>query len=86
MSGKPLTPLELKDRTGYAQPKRQAEWIRRELGIEPPIGADGYPKVTQEVIDQATLARRVGAPVGGTISASMPAKLAGPGPKWTIPA
>lgn len=60
--------------TGFKQGVKQAAWLRRELGLEPAMGRDGHPRVSQFVVDQAQLARRAGAPAGGVASA--------PQPKW----
>lgn len=73
---------ELHTLTGYRQPRKQAEWLRKELGLEPPIGADGRPRVSQAVIDQATIARRTGV----LIPASANTNSFGAGPKWTVAA
>lgn len=80
MSNPTLSKNDLYMLTGYMQPKKQVEWLRKELGIEPPIGADGRPRVSQAVVDQATLARSSGA----MMSTQAAAKTAGP--KWTVAA
>lgn len=80
MSNLTLSKNDLYLLTGYMQPKKQVEWLRKELGIEPPIGADGRPRVSQAVVDQATLARSSGA----MMSTQATAKTAGP--KWTVAA
>ena len=76
-----LTPEDLHALTGYRQPRKQVEWLRSELGLEPPIGADGRPRVSQAVVDQATLARRTAA-----IPANSPSNIFSPGPQWTVAA
>lgn len=48
------------DLTGFKIGSKQAAWIREQLGIEPPMGADGRPRITEEVVNQAMLARRPG--------------------------
>ena len=67
---KTLDATALERLTGYRQPTRQARWVREQLGLEPMIGADGRPRLTEHIIEQAALARRVGraqmpAPGGG---------------------
>lgn len=67
---KTLDALELHRLTGYKHGSRQARWVRENLGLEPMISADGHPRLTWLIIEQAALARRVGArvqtPAGGT--------------------
>ena len=46
--------------TGYRIGAKQRAWLRDQLGIEPPMGADGRPRITEEVVNQAMLARRPG--------------------------
>ena len=68
-----LDPAALYNLTGYKIGSKQAAWLRNQLGIEPPIGADGRPRITEEVVNQAMLARKPGA-----------AHTAQPtGPNWT---
>ncbi len=50
----------LHELTDYKIGSKQAAWIREQLGIEPPMGADGRPRITEEVVNQAMLARRSG--------------------------
>lgn len=76
-----LDQKQLEGLTGYVQPKKQVEWLRKELSIDPPIGADGRARVSQAVIDKATLARRT----GGTDAASGNSHQS-TGPKWTVAA
>ncbi len=73
---------ELEALTGYRAPKKQIEWLRKELGLEPPVGRDGRPRVSQAVIDQATIAKRAGVPV--PLAANT--QNFGAGPKWTVAA
>lgn len=80
MSNLTLSKNDLYLLTGYMQPKKQVEWLRKELGLEPPIGADGRPRVSQAVVDQATLARSTGA----MMLAQASPKTAGP--KWKVAA
>lgn len=77
-----LTKEELHALTGYHQPRKQIEWLRKQLGLEPPIGADGRPRISQAVVDQATIARRIGVltPVPANTNSF------GAGPKWTVAA
>lgn len=56
-----LDPDALYSLTGYKIGSKQAAWLRSQLGIEPPIGADGRPRITVEVVNQAMLARKPGA-------------------------
>lgn len=60
---KTLDALELHKLTGYKQGSRQALWVRENLGLEPMIGADGHPRLTWLIVEQAALARRIGADV-----------------------
>lgn len=46
-----LNEEELHALTGYQQPRKQIEWLRKELGLEPPIGADGRPRISQAMVD-----------------------------------
>lgn len=55
-----LDSAALRDLTGYKIGSKQAAWIRAQLGIDPPMGADGRPRITEEVVNQAMLARRPG--------------------------
>lgn len=80
MSSQPLSKNDLYLLTGYMQPKKQIEWLRKELGIEPPIGKDGRPRVSQAVVDRATLARSSGAIMSAQASPSTA------GPKWKVAA
>lgn len=57
-----LTANELHELTGYKIGTKQCAWIRSQLGLDPPVGADGRPRVTKEVVDHAMLARRTGQP------------------------
>ncbi len=79
MIGVLLGKAALKALTGYTQPSKQIAWFKRQLNIDPPVGRDGYPKVTQSVVDQATLAK-------GSPAAGQPAPATGSGPKWKVPA
>lgn len=72
--GAALNSQALTELTGYKQPKRQAAWVRRELGLDPPLGVDGRPRLTLEAVTAAMLSRRSTAP--------KPAPSAGQ-PKWT---
>jgi len=83
---KPLTREELIERTGYRQPSKQAAWFRRELGIDPPKGRDGYPRITQDVVDAATLARRTDKLLSGATTTIKPTEGPAQGPNWKIPA
>lgn len=67
--------------TGFRNPSKQVEWFRKELGLEPPIGADGRPRVSQAVVDQATLARSQGLKIS-----SMQTPAHSEGPCWTVAA
>lgn len=60
----PLKREQLEALTGYSQPSKQVEWVRKNLGIEPPLRRDGRPSISQEVVDAATLRRRPGTPPG----------------------
>lgn len=80
MSNPTLSKDDLYMLTGYMWPKKQIEWLRKELGIEPPIGADGRPRISQAVVDQATLARSTGAMM------TAQAKTSTAGPKWKVAA
>jgi hypothetical protein len=51
----------LQDLTGYKIGAKQRAWLRDQLGIDPPMGPDGRPRITEEVVNQAMLARRPGA-------------------------
>jgi len=76
---KTLDAIELRELTGYKNGSTQARWVRENLKLEPLIGADGHPRLTWPIIEQAALARRIG---------TMPAPVAAPGvslpftPKW----
>ena len=76
---KTLDAIELRELTGYKNGSTQARWVRENLKLEPLIGADGHPRLTWPIIEQAALARRIG---------TMPAPAAAPGvslpftPKW----
>lgn len=61
MSFTPLSGEELHKLTGYKIGSKQRAWLREQLGLEPAMGADGRPRVTEEVVNQAMLARRPGA-------------------------
>lgn len=50
----------LQDLTGYKIGAKQRAWLREQLGIDPPMGPDGRPRITEEVVNQAMLARRPG--------------------------
>ena len=76
-----LTNEQLIAQTGYRQACKQIEWFRKELGIDPPIGADGRPRISQAVIDQATIARQAGVALS-----NMHTTTKAPGPKWSVPA
>lgn len=80
----PLKQDQLEALTGYARPSKQVEWVRKNLGIEPPLRRDGRPSISQEVVDAATLLRRTGpTPVVGIADALAELKPAGtPGPNW----
>lgn len=67
--------------TGFRNPSKQVEWFRKELGLEPPIGADGRPRVSQAVVDQATLARSQGLKI-----TAMQPPAQSEGPRWTVAA
>ena len=82
MTNPALTREDLRALTGYSSPKKQAEWLRKELGLDPPIGADGRPRVSQAVIDQATIAKASGLPL--PLAANT--QTFGSGPKWTVAA
>lgn len=72
-----LTPDELHTLTGFKTGSRQARWVRENLGLEPMLGADGHPRLTWAIVEQAALARKVGAgadPAAGVSS--------GPQPTW----
>jgi hypothetical protein len=65
--------------TGYKHGSRQARWVRDNLGLEPMIGADGHPRLTWAIVEQAALARRAGA----TATATSPASVSSlPQPNW----
>jgi hypothetical protein len=55
-----LDPKELQALTGYKIGAKQREWLKNLLGFDPPMGADGRPKVTETVVNQAMLARMPG--------------------------
>lgn len=67
----PLKADQLFELTGYKIAAKQVEWVRKHLGIEPPLRRDGRPSISQEVIDAATLNRRAGAPAA--VAAATPA-------------
>lgn len=69
-----LGPTELHELTGYKIGSKQCAWVRKQLGIEPPVGADGRPRITKEVVDRAMLARL---PVAGHTDQPQTQ------PKWT---
>lgn len=75
-----LTIEQLRLLTGYQYGKKQAEWLERELGLRVPVGKDGYPRVSQHVIDQATLARRAAAQSADPTNIT---HLGATGPKWS---
>lgn len=83
MIGMILSSAALKALTGYKQPSKQIAWLKRHLNLDPPIGADGYAKVSQAVIDQATLAK-----VNQQKQPDQPqsTQTKGAGPKWNVPA
>jgi Domain of unknown function (DUF4224) len=62
----PLKTDQLIEITGYKSAAKQVEWVRKHLGIEPPLRRDGRPSISQEVIDAATLKRRAGMPAPAT--------------------
>jgi Domain of unknown function (DUF4224) len=83
----PLKSEQLKELTGYTMASKQVEWVRKNLGIEPPLRRDGRPSISQEVVDAATLLRRTGpSPVVGIADALAELnrlRPAGtPGPNW----
>lgn len=55
-----LDPTQLHALTGYRNGSRQAKWVRDNLGLEPLIGADGRPRLTEAMVEQAALQRRCG--------------------------
>lgn len=59
-----LTPAELQELTGYKNGSSQRRWILAQLGITPAIGADGRPRLTRDVVNNAMLARRQGVEPG----------------------
>ena len=69
-----LTPQELKDLTGYKMASKQVAWVRDQLGINAPVGADGRPRLTWEVVNAATLGRHASA---ATVTS------AGVSPNWS---
>jgi hypothetical protein len=77
-----LTDAELKDYTGYKTPAKQVEWVRAHLKLDPPVGADGRPRLTWAVIEQATLARRTMPAEGVPIAAATTGVSSNPRPKW----
>lgn len=81
MIGMILSAKALVALTGYKQPSKQIAWIKKHLGIDPPVGADGYAKVSQTVVDQAILNKTQ--PTAGQQVTNTPS---GNGPKWKVPA
>lgn len=69
-----LDSAALRELTGYKIGSKQAAWLRAQLGIDPPMGADGRPRITEEVVNQAMLARKPGAAHTGQPSGQ---------PNWT---
>lgn len=82
----PLKRDQLEALTGYTQPTKQVQWVRKHLGIEPPLRRDGRPSISQEVVDAATLRRQPASQVTGMPSdltnVLMLPSAAAPGPKW----
>lgn len=83
MIGMILSSAALRALTGYKQPSKQIAWLKRHLNLDPPVGADGYAKVSQAVIDQATLAKINHPKQPDQDQAS---NVKGAGPKWTVSA
>lgn len=79
MIGMILSSAALRALTGYKQPSKQIAWLKR----HPPVGADGHAKVSQAVIDQATLAK-INQHKQPDQAQATHAK--GAGPKWTVSA
>lgn len=68
-----LSAEELQALTGYKHASKQIQWVRTQLGLEPPIGADGRPRLTWDVVNTATLSRRAGeSELAGVSSAPQP--------------
>ena len=83
----PLKREQLEALTGYTQPSKQVEWVRKHLGIEPPLRRDGRPSISQEVVDAATLRRQPTTQIMGATPADMADVIllptaGAPGPKW----
>ena len=74
---KTLDAAELLQLTGYRTGQRQARWVRDNLCLEPMVGADGRPRLTWGIVEQAALARRAGSP--GTVAGVS----LSPQPNWT---
>ena len=56
---KTLDSAELRELTGYKNGSTQARWVRDNLKLEPLMGADGHPRLTWPIVEQAALARRI---------------------------
>lgn len=52
-----LSSAELHALTGYKIGAKQRAWLKDQLGIDPPMGPDGRPRITEEVVNQAMLAK-----------------------------
>jgi hypothetical protein len=57
---KTLDAIALQALTGYKHGSKQVQWVRDNLGLEPMVGADGRPRLTEHIVEQAALARRTG--------------------------
>ena len=66
---KTLDATELRELTGYKNGSTQARWVRENLKLEPLMGADGHPRLTWPIVEQAALARRIAAmPLSAAVS------------------
>ena len=63
-----LDSTELHELTGYKNGSTQARWVRENLKLEPMLGADGRPRLTWLIVEQAALARRIGSTSTATAS------------------
>lgn len=60
-----LTRDELVALTGYRQRTRQAQWLREQLRLRPPLRADGSPVVSRAQVEAALGGKAAGKATAG---------------------
>jgi Domain of unknown function (DUF4224) len=50
-----LTPDQITQVTGFKRPADQCAWVKKQLGLQPVIKADGRPVLTAEALTAAIL-------------------------------